>query len=201
MDNKYVEELDNELQIINNVLNGDVDQYALLMEKYKQKVFSVIANRVPHSEYDIVLQETFVSAFQSLRNYSSKYPFSSWLSGIAYRKCCNYWRKISRSKEMNETSLSSEEDFSVIDLANNMLSNESLNDYTQEDFEIIMKNINLGLSEDDRLLIELYYFEEKPLKEVAMILGWGESKTKVRALRARKKMRKIVEKLMEQGVI
>ena len=201
MDDRYIEELENDLQIIDNILNGDVDQYALLMEKYKQKVFSVIANRVPVSEYDLILQETFVSAFQSLKNYSSKYPFSSWLSGIAYRKCCNYWRKISRSKEMNETSLSNEEDFSVIDLANNMLSNESLNNYTQEDFEIIMKNINLALSEDDRLLIELYYFEEKPLKEVAMILGWGESKTKVRALRARKKMRKIVENLMEQGVI
>ncbi len=201
MNNKNIEDIENDLQIINKVLNGEIDEYSILMDKYKQKVFSVVANRVPPSEYEIMLQETFVSAFQSLKNYSSKYPFSSWLSGIAYRKCCNYWRKISRSKEMNETSLSRDEDFSVIDLANNLLESQSLNDYTQEDFEIIMKNIKLSLSADDRLLIELYYFEEKSLKDVALILGWGESKAKVRAMRARKKMRKVVEKLMEQGVI
>ncbi|UDQ99204.1 RNA polymerase sigma factor [Lentisphaerota bacterium WC36G] len=201
MNKKKIEELDNDLQIINSVIDGDIEQYELLMTKYKQKVFSVIANRVPPSEYDAMLQETFISAFQSLKNYSNEYPFSSWLSGIAYRKCCNYWRNISRSKEMNETSLSKDEDFSVIDLANNMLSSGSLSEFTQEDFTIIMKNINSSLAEDDRLLIELYYFEEKSLKEVANILGWGESKTKVRAMRARKKMRKIVEKLMEQGVI
>jgi len=41
------------------------------------------------------------------------------------------------------------------------------------------------------------YFEELPIKEVAATLGWSLSKAKVRAFRARKKLRQIVERLLD----
>ena len=53
------------------------------------------------------------------------------------------------------------------------------------------------LSVEDRTLIEMIYFEGHSMKEAAEVLNWGSSKTKVRAMRARSKMRKILTKLIE----
>jgi RNA polymerase sigma factor (sigma-70 family) len=53
------------------------------------------------------------------------------------------------------------------------------------------------LSPENRTLIESIYFDEMPLKEVAAALDWSLVKTKVRALRARKKMKELLESIGE----
>jgi RNA polymerase sigma-70 factor (ECF subfamily) len=53
------------------------------------------------------------------------------------------------------------------------------------------------LSAEDRTLVEIIYFEGSSLKEAAKVLDWGLSKTKVRAMRARHKMRKILKQIIQ----
>ena len=52
------------------------------------------------------------------------------------------------------------------------------------------------MSPDDRLVLTLVDGEDAPVKEVAELTGWSESKVKVQAFRARKRMREAVEKLL-----
>jgi RNA polymerase sigma-70 factor (ECF subfamily) len=52
------------------------------------------------------------------------------------------------------------------------------------------------LSPDDRLVLTMMDGEDAPVKEVAELTGWSESKVKVQAFRARKRMRQAVEKLL-----
>jgi RNA polymerase sigma-70 factor, ECF subfamily len=52
------------------------------------------------------------------------------------------------------------------------------------------------LSPDDRLVLTLVDGEETPVKEVAEMTGWSESKVKVQAFRARRRMRAAVEKIL-----
>jgi DNA-directed RNA polymerase specialized sigma24 family protein len=53
------------------------------------------------------------------------------------------------------------------------------------------------LTPEDRILIELVYWEGWKLKDAAVSFGWGVPKTKVRAMRAKQKLRKQIEKMIE----
>jgi RNA polymerase sigma-70 factor (ECF subfamily) len=53
-----------------------------------------------------------------------------------------------------------------------------------------------ALSPDDRLVLTMIDGEDAPVKEVAEMTGWSESKVKVQAFRARRRMREAVEKLL-----
>lgn len=51
------------------------------------------------------------------------------------------------------------------------------------------------LSPADRMVITLLEIEEKSVKEIAALTGWSVSLVKVRAFRARAKMRKLLRKV------
>ena len=55
------------------------------------------------------------------------------------------------------------------------------------------------LPPDDRLVLLSIDGEEMPVKDVAEMTGWSESKVKVRAFRARRRMRQAVEKLLQRS--
>jgi len=57
------------------------------------------------------------------------------------------------------------------------------------------------LSPDDRLVLVSIDGERLPVKDVAEMTGWSESKVKVRAFRARRRMRQAVEKLLARRLI
>jgi len=54
------------------------------------------------------------------------------------------------------------------------------------------------LPPDDRLVLMSIDGEQLPVKDVAEMTGWSESKVKVRAFRARRRMRQAVEKLLQR---
>jgi RNA polymerase sigma-70 factor (ECF subfamily) len=54
------------------------------------------------------------------------------------------------------------------------------------------------LSPEDRLVLMSIDGEHMRVKDVAEMTGWSESKVKVRAFRARRRMRQAVEKLLER---
>ena len=56
------------------------------------------------------------------------------------------------------------------------------------------------MSPDDRVVLMLMDGEEASVKEVSEATGWSESNVKVKAMRARKRMREAVEKLLSRGV-
>jgi RNA polymerase sigma-70 factor (ECF subfamily) len=55
------------------------------------------------------------------------------------------------------------------------------------------------MAPEDRLVLTLVDGQELSTKEVAEATGWSESKIKVKAFRARKKMRTVLEKLMQHN--
>mgnify|MGYP001100848515 CR=1 FL=1 len=54
------------------------------------------------------------------------------------------------------------------------------------------------LSPKDRLVIEIVHIDERPVKEAAAMLGWSTANVKVRSFRARKKLRAILEEMLEE---
>ena len=184
-------------EIIRAILNGDIDRYELLVDKYRTKVFSAVGRRVQAQDCESVAQDVFIRAFRGLSGFDLSKPFENWLMTIAVRTCYDYWR--SRSKEERTTVPLPNQDYS--DYIDSLLRAGSNDEFekqvrrkeTLELLEIVMRR----LSPEDRTLVELIYFDGWKLKDAAEVLKWRLSKTKVRAMRARKLLRKYIEEIVE----
>jgi len=181
-------------EIVRSVLEGEVDRFEELIRAYKDRVFRLLLPRLPRDEVEIVAQDVFLSAFRSLESYVPRKPFERWISRIALRRCADYWRRRGRNRETPESQLS--------EAQRNWLERTAATDrgeraeeveYAREILELVLDR----LGADDRMLVDLVYLSGMSLKEAASLTGRSPAGTKVRAMRARRKMRAIIESLME----
>ncbi|OGV33887.1 MAG: hypothetical protein A2020_03505 [Lentisphaerae bacterium GWF2_45_14] len=171
-------------EAVRKVLGGDLDSLEVLVERYKKLVFSVVGRRVSGADVPDIAHEVFLKAYRSLGSLTDPALFKSWLMTLAARTCCDYWRK---SKAHMLLSIDASEYDGLIDeRSSSGADDKELLDYVME-----------RLTPEERTLIEMVYFEERSLKESAAVFAWGLAKTKVKAMRARHKMRKIIQTIEE----
>ena len=141
-----------------------------------------------------------MSAFRSLGTYEAVQPFEHWLARIVRRRCCDYWRERERRCRTETVSID-EPEHSGVDFA---ISGEGrkkmICEHAREDVAAAVHRALGKLNAEDRALMEAVYFEDVPLKEMAATLGWSRVKTKVRAHRARHKLRVIMETMSGNAV-
>jgi RNA polymerase sigma-70 factor (ECF subfamily) len=121
--------------------------------------------------------------YRGLNKYRGDAPFEHWLSKLAVNACYDLLRK--RQREADKVPLETVE-FS--------LSSPDNQDGQSRDAWDILRHAMTGLCPEDRLVITLLNLEEKSVREISDLTGWSESKVKVRAFRARKELKKILEK-------
>jgi RNA polymerase sigma-70 factor (ECF subfamily) len=129
------------------------------------------------SQVEDAAQEVFLKAFVQLGSYEGRGPLEGWLTRTAtdLSEEENYWLDEKLSNLGTEQHNSAEQKLVAADLADRLLG---------------------SLSPEDRLTLTLIDGEDDSIKEVAETTGWSESKVKVRAFRARKKVREAMEKLL-----
>ena len=166
---------------IERVLNGDKSSYALLVERHKNMVFT-IANRMLRNreEAEEVAQDAFLKAYKSLKKFKKESKFSTWLYKIVYNQCISELRK----KKRPVHSIDDEENHNT-DIEDTYNKVDKLEDKDRKYY--LEKAINL-LSEDDRMIVTLYYHNELSTEEIAEILNMSVSNVKVKLYRSRKKL-------------
>ena len=185
-------------EIVAKILAGNIDLYAELMDKYRDGICAIAAKRVPVEDVAGVVHDIFVAAYQSLETYSGKAPFGNWAARIAIRICYAYWRdKYRRRKRVIMMPPGKNEQGWLEHLSGDETENEAEARNRKQDAEKLSRWLLTQLSPEDKTLIECIYFDDMPLKDVAEALEWSLAKTKVRAMRARKKMRKLLESIGE----
>jgi RNA polymerase sigma-70 factor (ECF subfamily) len=184
-------------EIAAKILDGNIELYAVLMDKYQDKVFALVSRRIPEKDVAAVVNESFVQAYKSLKSYSGNVPFGNWLTRIAIRATYSYWRQEYRQKKRHVSMPSGEEQRQWLEQLPDISSSDVDYNLKKQDALMLSKWVLGQLSPENRILIESIYFDEMPLKEVAEAQGWSLVKTKVRAMRARQKMRKLLEKIGE----
>jgi RNA polymerase sigma-70 factor (ECF subfamily) len=191
------EERRSDLDIIEGILGGDTDEYAALVDRYRQDVFRIVGRRVPSGDLDEVAQDVFVRAYTSLSTFRDEGSFKWWLSKIAVRTCHDYWRTRYRSKEIPMSKLG-EKHREWIERTLTQDSGEAFESRESAGAarEIMMAALE-HLSPGDRAVIEMVHLEQRPVREAADLLGWSVANVKVRAHRSRKKLRKIIERIID----
>jgi RNA polymerase sigma-70 factor (ECF subfamily) len=187
-------------EIVERIIEGDVNAFEYLLDRYRSLVFAIVMKHIPRNQVEEVAHDIFIRAYQSLPTYKHKSDLKYWLSKIAVRACYDYWRKEYRSRERPFSDLTEDQlkwvERVTLDQSNQSGENERSQHEAQELLEWAMNQ----LSAKERILLELIHIEELPVKEVAGLLGWSVANVKVRAFRSRKKLRKALEKLLdEQG--
>lgn len=115
-----------------------------------------------------------------------------WLTRIATNTCLNIVRGLKRRPELTVSDLSDDES-GWLDQQRAETRSSVENDVVAAD----LADRLLGtLSPEDQQTLLMIDGENASVKEVAEATGWSESKVKVRAFRARKKLREAMEKLV-----
>jgi RNA polymerase sigma-70 factor (ECF subfamily) len=182
-----------ENETIKRILGGRREEFGILVEKYREKVFAVTAKRIPRDDIEDVAQEAFIRIFRGLAGYAPIKPFENWLTTITLRCCCDYWRVAGRRQERTAPD---PEQIDWLERIQAAMSEEAFRalSFRHEAEELLSVTMD-RLNAEDRTLIELVYWEDRPLAEAAEVLEWGLVKTKVRLMRARRKLRKIIADL------
>lgn len=183
----------NDIDIILEVLDGDTDKYAILIDKYKNKVFKIVSMHVPQDYVEEVANDIFFKSYKSLKTFKNDSPFINWLTVITVRTCKDFWRQKYAQKDVPMSSFD-EETEQTIELGIDYRTPEE-NILGSEKYKMLMKAME-HLKPVERTIISMMYAEERSVAEIAAITGITESNVKVTAFRARKKLSEILNTMM-----
>ena len=175
-------------EIISQVLKGDHNAYALLVERYKSYVFTLTFRFTKNREdAEEVSQDIFVKAYRSLADFKGTAKFSTWLYTIVNTTCITFLRK----RRLDVKSLDDERTFEVADSQD---SGFRANLVEQKSRLIMVNRAIAMLNPDDAEIITLFYKNEQSLEEISQILGVEVNTAKVRLHRARTRLKDKMEK-------
>ncbi len=160
----------------------DLKEFDYLYRNYFPMINSFVFHRVEDEavRHEIV-SNVFFKAMKKLNLFrildARRCTFSSWLFRIAVNEVNQYYRERKKRQKIDER-----------------LKWEGLpQPHEPLDFSGV-KRVLERLSEEEQTLISLRYFEKRPIREVAQIVGKKESAIKVRLHRTLKKMRQMLDK-------
>ena len=172
-----------ETAIVEAVRSGRREGQTAMVGRYAERVFAMIARQVPDvMDAQELTQDTFMRAFDHIDSYDPhKASLSTWLCRIAYNLTLDF---LKRRRPM----IVSIEDTKVwqTDISDDELEAE-LSTGREERIEQLQQVID-ELPDDERMLLTLYYFEDRPLTEIAYITGIEAKPLANRLYRTRKKL-------------
>ena len=165
---------------------------ALVRQLYPLVAKLVRAHRPRRTAEEDLCQMIFIKVFQKLSQFSSKVPLEHWVSRIAVNTCLNQIESEKIRPELRHADLSEEQQAVVENLATS--SSELAPDQRFASRELV-EHLLAALKPVERLAIDLLYLQGRSVKEIRKITGWSTALVKVRAYRARQKMKDQLAKI------
>jgi len=179
---------------INKVLNGDVNSFSIIVDRYKDLIFTIAIRMLKNrEEAEEVAQDVFVKIFKSLSKFKGDSKFSTWIYKIAYNTCLDVLKKY--NKQNNFISIDEYQEKQIPELENIF---DAL--VLKEQQVIIQKCLSL-LPYEESILLTLYYYEEQSLEEIAKVLNISQNNAKVKLFRIRKKFENILRNQLPTEII
>jgi RNA polymerase sigma-70 factor (ECF subfamily) len=167
-----------EAQLVRASVAGDEHAFAALVQRHQKRVFR-LAGRFFRQRQDVeeVAQETFLRAWLKLGTYGGRAPFEHWLTRLCLR--CAYDR-------LRRPGRLAEESSAIPEAAADAPSPDPT-------ARLEVERLLARLQPADRFLLVLLEAEGWSVAEIAERLGWSRVNVKVRAHRARQRLRRVLE--------
>jgi len=179
-------------ELLQRIRAGATDEFAELIRRHQQRVFGILHRYERDAQrVEDLAQETFLKAWRALDQFDQRAPFEHWLSRIAVRTALDHLRREKRHK--NEIGLPAlGED--ALDWLHNPDEKSAL---AANDAAEILNRAMRQLSPADRVVITMLELEERSVKEIAAATGSSSIAVRVRAVRARAKLKQALERLSD----
>jgi RNA polymerase sigma factor (sigma-70 family) len=179
---------------IEQVLSGKINAFSYIVDRHKDRAFN-LAFRIcgNHEEAEEIAQDSFLKAYRSLNGFRMKSSFATWLYRIVYNTAISHIR-------IKKKGILSLEDFPAD--ATDFIGNNTTEEEAEKEYRSSLINFALQkITEEERGLISLYYYDEMSTDEISDVTGISKSNIKVKLFRARQKMSEIIEKVEKKKVI
>src|SRR3984893_5794427 len=179
--------------LVEAALRNDDEAARGLVRRLHPIVAKIVRAHRPHrTDEEDLCQMIFIKVFQKLSQFSAKVPLEHWVSRIAVNTCLNQiqWEKI--RPELRHADLSVEEQAVIENLTTS--ADELAPDQRFASRQLV-EYLLAALKPVERLAIDLLYFQGRSVEEIRKITGWSAALIKVRAFRARQKMKEYLARI------
>jgi len=185
--------VNDDAELVERIRGGASDDFAELVRRHQSHVFAILYRyERDHQRLEDIAQETFLKAWRGLGQFDGRAPFQHWLSKIAVRAALDHVRRQQRHR--NEIALPELGDDALEWLHTDDDKNELQTNQAREILEVAMRE----LSPAERIVITLQEIEGRSVKEISALTGSSSVAVRVRAMRARAKLKKALEELEQK---
>jgi RNA polymerase sigma-70 factor (ECF subfamily) len=175
-----------DLEIIKSVRNGNSTDYSIIIDRYKNKAFSLLKRMLKNNmEAEEVLQDCFLKAFRGLDSFKGESKFSTWFYRIVYNTALT---RISQKKRKIENEMNSIDEYITL---------QSKNDYNEserKDLSEFINNLVEQLPSKYSSVLNLFYLEGMSCEEISDVMDTSVANVKVLLHRSRNALKDIVLK-------
>ena len=189
-----------EIELARKASEGEEEAFREIVRRFSPRVFRTASRffRQPEQVEDAA-QEVFLKAFTQLKDYKGTGSLEGWLTRITTHTCLNLLRSARRRPQSEMPPLTEDES----DWLESQLTDRASEKFQTDERRMVaadlVDRVIGSLQPDDQLVLMLVDGEDNSVKEVAEMTGWSESKVKVQAFRARRRMRKAVDELLSKS--
>jgi RNA polymerase sigma-70 factor (ECF subfamily) len=179
--------------LVEAALRHDDEAAGELVRRLYPLVAKIVrSHRMRRTPEEDLCQMIFIRMFQRLHQFSGKVPIEHWVSRIAVNTCLNQIESEKVRPEVRHADLTEEEEAVVQNLAT---SAEELAPDKQFASRQLVEHLLDLLKPAERLVIDLLYLQGRSIEEIRKLTGWTAALVKVRAFRARRKMKAQLDRL------
>src|SRR6266513_779019 len=178
--------------LVQAALQHDDEATRALVRKLYPLVAKIVRSHRPRrtAEEDLC-QMIFIKVFQRLSQFSGNVPLEHWVSRIAVNTCLNQIESEKVRPELRHADLTVEEQ-AVIE---NLATSTKLAPDRRFASRQLVEHLLTALKPVERLAVDLLYLQGCSVEEIRKITGWSAALIKVRAFRARQKMKQQLAKI------
>ncbi len=175
-----------DIEIIESVKKGNHSDFALLIDRYKNKAFSLLTRMLKNEmEAEEVLQDCFLKVFNSLASFRQEAKFSTWFYRIVYNTGLT---KLSSKRRKIESEMSSIDDHLEIKSEHDFKTAE------QKDFSKFIQAQIEKLPVNYASVINMFYLENMTCEEISEVMETSVSNVKVMLHRSRNVLKDLLLK-------
>tara|TARA_R100000935_G_C2776646_1_gene139936 strand:- start:64 stop:573 length:510 start_codon:yes stop_codon:yes gene_type:complete len=159
-------------ELIRKAQKGDETALNALINNHKDLAFSIALKYVKNKQdSEDIVQDCFVIVLNSIKSFRNESKFSTWLYTIIYRECLKHIKHSNHSVEYLPEYISLQPEVE------------------KEDSNKTIDKLMHCLSQNEFLVVTLFYLEEKRIKDISKITNFTQANIKVLLHRARLKMK------------
>ena len=180
---------------LDKVRRNDEAAARSLVEHLYPTVIKIVRGHLPRrlDEEDLA-QEIFMKLFAKLDDYRATAPFEHWVSRVARNTCLNQLRAEKSRPELRHADLSQEQ-LAVLDsLADQGQPSDALDATISSE---VVEQMLECLAPQDRMIIQMLELDDLSVEDIRRQTGWSATLIRVRAFRARKKLRQVLSSLQK----